>query len=123
MSPPALPSVPPPSPPPPPSSSPLLATGRCQCGDSHPYCHANGWCYQSSTSPLWDYSCEGGCETQPPDKPSIRLPNRTHLVFNHLTDMRNNYLKAHVLFAKNMKKLNDPRGDGEGKTANVMSMF
>ena len=46
-----------------------------------------------------------------------------HLVFNHLTDMRNNYIKAHVLFAKNMKKLNDPRGDGEGKTANVMSMF
>ena len=86
VSPPALPapSVPPPSPPPPPSSSPLLATGRCQCGDSHPYCHVNGWCYQSSTSPLWDYSCEGGCETQPPDKPSIRLPNRTHLVFNHL---------------------------------------
>ena len=84
--PPALPApaVPPPSPPPPLSSSPLLATGRCQCGDSHPYCHVNGWCYQSSTSPLWDYSCEGGCETQPPDKPSIRLPNRTHLVFNHL---------------------------------------
>merc|ERR1719424_122130 len=80
---------------PPPPSPPLLATGRCQCGDNHPYCHVNGWCYQSSASPLWDYSCkggcetqppacEGGCETQPPDKPSIRLPNRTHLVFNHL---------------------------------------
>ena len=46
-----------------------------------------------------------------------------HLMFNHLTDLRNNYLKTHVLFAKNMKKLNDPRGDGDGKTANVMSMF
>lgn len=47
-----------------------------------------------------------------------------HLVFNHLTDMRNNYLKAHVLFAKNMKKLNDPRGEGsDGRSANVMSMF
>ena len=83
---PPTPTPPPPSPPPPPPppSSPLLATGRCQCGDNHPYCHVNGWCYQSSTSPLWDYSCKGGCETQPPDKPSIRLPNRTHLVFNHL---------------------------------------
>ena len=94
---PPTPRPPPPSPPPPPPppSSPLLATGRCQCGDNHPYCHVNGWCYQSSASPLWDYSCkggcetqppacEGGCETQPPDKPSIRLPNRTHLVFNHL---------------------------------------
>ena len=37
--------------------------------------------------------------------------------------MRDNYLKAHVLFAKNMKKLADPRGDGDGKSANVMSMF
>ena len=94
VSPPALPAVPPPSPPPPPSSSPLLATGRCQCGDSHPYCHVNGWCYQSSTSPLWDYSCEGGCETQPPDKPSIRLPNRTHLVFNHLPKCAGTELSA-----------------------------
>ena len=31
-------------------------------------------------SPRWDYSCKGGCETQP----SVRLPNRTKLVFNHL---------------------------------------
>merc|ERR1719488_401165 len=46
-----------------------------------------------------------------------------HLVFNHLTDMRNNYLKAHVLFAKNMKKLSDPRGEGSGESRNVMSMF
>ena len=46
-----------------------------------------------------------------------------HLCFNHLTDMRNNYLKAHVLFEKNMKKLTDPRGDGDGKSVNVMSMF
>merc|ERR1719198_1566805 len=46
-----------------------------------------------------------------------------HLVFNHLTDMRNNYLKAHVLFAKNMKRLADPRGEGSGDNRNVMSMF
>ena len=46
-----------------------------------------------------------------------------HLVFTHLTDLRNNYLKAHVLFDRNMKKLADPRGDGDGKAANVMSMF
>ena len=47
-----------------------------------------------------------------------------HLVFNHLTDMRNNYIKAHVLFAKNMKRLNDPRGEGaDGRSGNVMSMF
>jgi predicted heme/steroid binding protein len=96
LSPPALltPTPPPPSPPPPPLS-PLLEAGRCQCRDGHPFCHVNGWCYRSSTSPLWDNSCKGGCETQapacegecetqPPDKPSIRLPNRTHLVFNHL---------------------------------------
>lgn len=46
-----------------------------------------------------------------------------HLVFNHLTDLRNAYLKAHVLFSRNMKKLSDPRGDGEGKSYNQMSMF
>ena len=47
-----------------------------------------------------------------------------HLAFNHLTDMRNNYLKAHVLFAKNMKRLSDPRGEGaDGRSGNVMSMF
>jgi len=46
-----------------------------------------------------------------------------HLMFNHLTDMRNCYLKAHVLFSKNMKKLTDPRGDGEGRSAHSMSMF
>jgi len=45
-----------------------------------------------------------------------------HNAFNHLTDMRNNYLKAHVLFAKNMKKLSDPRGEGEGGRPS-MSMF
>ena len=47
-----------------------------------------------------------------------------HLVFNQLTDMRNNYLKAHVLFAMNMKRLQDPRGEGsDGSSRNVMSMF
>jgi len=46
-----------------------------------------------------------------------------HLVFNHLTDLRNHYLKAHVLFAKNMKRLSDPRGEGAEGGRNVMSMF
>jgi len=47
-----------------------------------------------------------------------------HLIFNHLSDMRNNYMRAHVLFAKNMKRLADPRGEGtDGRSANVMSMF
>lgn len=47
-----------------------------------------------------------------------------HAAFGFLTDMKNNYLKAHVLFAKNMKRLSDPRGDGEdGRSAHSMSMF
>ena len=79
---------PPPSPAPLPSaplpSAPLLATRKCQCGDSHPYCHVNGWCYLFSSSPHWDRTCKGGCETRSPDKPSVKLPNRTKLVFNHL---------------------------------------
>ena len=41
-----------------------------------------------------------------------------------LTDIKNNYLKAHVLFAKNMKRLADPRGEGEdGSRVHSMSMF
>merc|ERR1719408_391186 len=45
-----------------------------------------------------------------------------HAAYTQLTDIKNNYLKAHVLFAKNMKRLNDPRGEGEdGRSANVMS--
>jgi len=44
--------------------------------------------------------------------------------FNQLTEIRNNYLRAHLLFSKNMKRLGDPRGEGEdGRSANVMSMF
>lgn len=47
-----------------------------------------------------------------------------HQVFAQLTDMRDNYLKAHVLFAKNMKRLADPRGEGEdGSRVHSMSMF
>lgn len=47
-----------------------------------------------------------------------------HAAYTMLTDIKNNYLKAHVLFAKNMKRLSDPRGEGEdGRSANVMSMF
>lgn len=41
-----------------------------------------------------------------------------------LTDIKNNYLKAHVLLSKNAKKLQDPRGEGEdGRSLNAMSMF
>ena len=46
------------------------------------------------------------------------------VTLNQLLDVRNNYLKAHVLFTKNMKRLSDPRGEGEdGKSGNAMSMF
>jgi len=42
----------------------------------------------------------------------------------HLIDIRNCYVKAHLLFSKNMKRLSDPRGEGEsGGRTNVMSMF
>ena len=47
-----------------------------------------------------------------------------HSFFSQLTDLRNHYIKAHVLFHKNMKRLSDPRGDGEdGRSAHSMSMF
>lgn len=44
--------------------------------------------------------------------------------YTMLVDMRNCYAKAHALFAKNQKRLADPRGDGgEGPDRGVMSMF
>jgi len=47
-----------------------------------------------------------------------------HTCFNQLSEIRNNYIKAHLLFAKNLKRLTDPRGEGEdGRSGNVMSMF
>ncbi|KAL1503317.1 hypothetical protein AB1Y20_011369 [Prymnesium parvum] len=48
-----------------------------------------------------------------------------HSAYVHLTDIRNYYVKAGVLFSKNMKRLSDPRGEGEdgGRNRNVMSMF
>jgi len=48
-----------------------------------------------------------------------------HAAYLHLTDIRNCYVKASVLFSKNMKRLADPRGEGEdgGQNRNVMSMF
>merc|ERR1719198_1604367 len=43
-----------------------------------------------------------------------------HSAFNQLTDIKNNYVKAHVLFAKNMKRLADPRGEGDdGRSAHA----
>jgi hypothetical protein len=48
-----------------------------------------------------------------------------HSAFNQLTDIKNNYVKAHVLFLKNMKRLSNPRGeeDDDGRSAHAMSMF
>jgi len=48
-----------------------------------------------------------------------------HSAYVHLSDIRNCYIKAHVLFNKNMKRLADPRGEGQDGEhgRNVMSMF
>jgi len=48
-----------------------------------------------------------------------------HNAYVQLTDIRNCYVKASALFSKNMKRLADPRGEGEdgGQNRNVMSMF
>lgn len=46
-----------------------------------------------------------------------------HAAYSQLTDLRNCYIKARVLFEKNHKRLLDPRGDGEGGDRGVMSMF
>jgi len=47
-----------------------------------------------------------------------------HNCFNQLNEIRNNYLRAHLLFSKNLKRLGDPRGEGaDGRSGNVMSMF
>jgi len=44
--------------------------------------------------------------------------------YTQLVDMRNCYAKANALFAKNQKRLADPRGDGgDGPDRGVMSMF
>jgi len=45
------------------------------------------------------------------------------LSYRQLVDLRDCYIKARVLFAKNQKRLADPRGDGEGGDRGVMSMF
>jgi hypothetical protein len=47
-----------------------------------------------------------------------------HSAFCQLTDLQNCYIKAHVLFERNAKRLRDPRGEGSsGDRGNVMSMF
>jgi len=46
-----------------------------------------------------------------------------HACYLRLTDIRNAYVKAHLLYSKNAKRLADPRGDGEGSRSNAMSMF
>ncbi len=37
--------------------------------------------------------------------------------------MRNTYVKANLALSKNSKKLNDPRGEGDGSGQNYSSMF
>ena len=47
-----------------------------------------------------------------------------HTIGYQLNEITNYYLKAHLLFEKNAKRLADPRGEGEGGGGgNVMSMF
>jgi len=46
-----------------------------------------------------------------------------HHAFTQLTDLRNFYIRAHAMFAKNSKRLADPRGEGEDGRAHSMSMF
>ena len=46
-----------------------------------------------------------------------------HHAFTQLTDLRNYYVRAHTLFAKNAKRLADPRGEGDDGRAHSMSMF
>jgi len=46
-----------------------------------------------------------------------------HHAFTQLTEMRNFYVRAHALFAKNAKRLADPRGEGSDGAAHSMSMF
>jgi len=43
--------------------------------------------------------------------------------YTRLVDMRNAYIKADLIMSKNRKRLGDPRGDGEGKRSNAMSMY
>jgi len=46
-----------------------------------------------------------------------------HTMRENMVDLRNGYMKAAMLFAKNYKRLSDPRGDGGGDARGVMSMF
>lgn len=46
-----------------------------------------------------------------------------HACYARLTDLRNAYVKAHLMMSKNKKRLSDPRGDGEGARSNAMTMF
>jgi len=47
-----------------------------------------------------------------------------HAAYVQLSELKNFYVTAHALFSKNMKRLADPRGEGEsGSATNVMSMF
>ena len=46
-----------------------------------------------------------------------------HACYSKLVDVRNTYVKANLAMSKNGKKLNDPRGEGDGSGHNYSSMF
>jgi hypothetical protein len=46
-----------------------------------------------------------------------------HACYSKLVDVRNTYVKANLAVTKNGKKLNDPRGEGDGSGHNYSSMF
>lgn len=46
-----------------------------------------------------------------------------HACYSKLVDVRNTYVKANLAMTKNGKKLNDPRGEGDGSGHNYSSMF
>merc|ERR1719395_127088 len=46
-----------------------------------------------------------------------------HACYSKLVDVRNTYVKANLALSKNSKKLNDPRGEGDGSGQNYSSMF
>merc|ERR1712166_1608348 len=46
-----------------------------------------------------------------------------HACYSKLVDVRNTYVMANLAMTKNGKKLNDPRGEGDGSGHNYSSMF
>jgi len=46
-----------------------------------------------------------------------------HACYTKLVDVRNAYIKADLAVKKNAKRINDPRGEGDGSSRNYASMF